>query len=45
MAIVNIDAKSLEWVTYLFLSQDKIGIEEWQEVINDPTKFDVHKVS
>ena len=45
MAIVNIDAKSLEWVTYLFLSQDKIGIEEWQEVINDPTKFDVHKAN
>lgn len=43
MAIVNVDAKSLEWVTYLHLSQDKVGIEEWHNVVNDPTKFDIHK--
>lgn len=45
MAIVNVDAKSLEqvWCTYLFLSQDKTGIEEWHNVVNDPSKFDIHK--
>ena len=41
--IVNADAKSLEWVTYLFLSQDKIGIEEWHNVVADPTKHDIHR--
>jgi DNA polymerase I-like protein with 3'-5' exonuclease and polymerase domains len=41
--IVNVDAKSLEWCTYLFLSQDKTGIEEWHNVVNDPSKFDIHK--
>ena len=40
MPLVNVDAKSLEWVTYLYLSQDKTGIEEWHNVVNDPTKFD-----
>ena len=42
MPIVNVDAKSLEWCTYLFLSQDKNGIEEWHNVVNDPSKFDIH---
>lgn len=41
--IINVDAKSLEWCTYLFLSQDKVGIEEWIGVINDPTKNDIHR--
>lgn len=45
MAIVNIDAKSLEWATYLFLSQDKVGIEEWHGVINDPSKYDIHRAN
>lgn len=43
MPIVNVDAKSLEWCTYLHLSQDKVGIEEWHNVVNDPSKFDIHK--
>ena len=42
MPIVNVDAKSLEWCTYLYLSQDKNGIEEWHNVVNDPSKFDIH---
>lgn len=42
MPIVNVDAKSLEWVTYLFLSQDKTGIDEWHGVINDPSTNDMH---
>lgn len=41
--IVNVDAKSLEWCTYLHLSQDKVGIEEWHNVVNDPSKFDIHR--
>lgn len=41
--IVNVDAKSLEWCTYLYLSQDRAGIEEWHNVVNDPSKFDIHK--
>lgn len=45
MAIVNVDAKSLEWCTYLFLSQDKVGIDEWHGVINDPTQHDIHKAN
>lgn len=40
--IINCDAKSLEWCTYLFLSQDTTGIEEWQGVVNDPSKHDIH---
>jgi DNA polymerase I-like protein with 3'-5' exonuclease and polymerase domains len=32
----------LEWVTYLFLSQDPIGIEEWYAVVEDPKKNDMH---
>jgi len=43
--LVNVDAKSLEWCTYLFLSQDPTGIEEWNGVINDPSKNDIHKAN
>ena len=43
--IVNVDAKSLEWCTYLYLSQDPVGLEEWQGVIDDPTKYDIHKAN
>jgi DNA polymerase I-like protein with 3'-5' exonuclease and polymerase domains len=43
--IINVDAKSLEWCTYLFLSQDKVGIDEWHGVIDDPTKYDIHKAN
>lgn len=43
--IVNVDAKSLEWCTYLYLSQDKTGIDEWHAVLNDPTKNDIHKAN
>ena len=45
MPIVNVDAKSLEWATYLYLSQDPIGMEEWQGVVDDPTKFDIHRAN
>ena len=41
--IFNIDVKSLEWCTYLQLSQDKVGIEEWLNVLEDPTKNDIHR--
>ena len=37
--IINIDVKSLEWCSYLFLSQDKTGIDEWISVLEDPTKM------
>lgn len=40
--IVNIDAKSLEWVTYLYLSQDKTGIDEWHALIENPKLNDMH---
>jgi DNA polymerase I-like protein with 3'-5' exonuclease and polymerase domains len=43
--ILNVDAKSLEWCTYLYLSQDPVGIDEWHGVINDPTKNDIHKAN
>lgn len=42
MSICNVDAKSLEWTTYLFLSQDKVGIEEWHAVVADPSTNDMH---
>jgi len=45
MSIVNVDAKSLEWATYLFLSQDPVGMEEWYSVCHDPTKHDIHKAN
>jgi DNA polymerase I-like protein with 3'-5' exonuclease and polymerase domains len=41
--IYNIDVKSLEWCSYLQLSQDKVGIEEWLNVLKDPTKNDIHR--
>lgn len=40
--IVNVDAKSLEWCTYMFLSQDKVGIDEWNSVVADPKTNDIH---
>ena len=40
--IVNSDAKSLEWITYLFISQDKNGIEEWLEFVDNPKLNDIH---
>jgi DNA polymerase I-like protein with 3'-5' exonuclease and polymerase domains len=43
--IINTDVKSLEWVTYLYLSQDKVGIEEWHGVVEDPTKNDIHRAN
>ena len=43
--IVQVDAKSLEWCTYLYLSQDPVGIEEWHGVLNDPTKNDIHRAN
>jgi len=41
--LINVDVKSLEWCTYLFLSQDKVGIDEWHSVLDNPTKNDIHK--
>jgi hypothetical protein len=38
--IVNTDAKALEWATYLFLSQESIGIPEWNNVLLYPDKYD-----
>lgn len=43
--IINVDAKSLEWCTYLFLSQDPVGIAEWKGVVEDPTKNDIHSAN
>lgn len=40
--IVNIDAKALEWATYLHLSQDKIGTEEWCAMVENPKLNDIH---
>jgi DNA polymerase I-like protein with 3'-5' exonuclease and polymerase domains len=40
--IVQCDAKSLEWLTYLYLSQDKTGIEEWFNFLKDPKLNDIH---
>jgi DNA polymerase I-like protein with 3'-5' exonuclease and polymerase domains len=40
--IINVDSKSLEWCTYLFLSQDPTGIKEWEGVVLDPSKNDIH---
>ena len=45
MPIVNVDAKSLEWCTYLYLSQDKVGLDEWHGVINDAGKNDIHRAN
>jgi DNA polymerase I-like protein with 3'-5' exonuclease and polymerase domains len=43
--IVQVDAKSLEWCTYLYLSQDPVGIDEWHGVLNDPTSNDIHRAN
>ena len=43
--LVSVDAKSLEWCTYLFLSQDRVGIDEWHGVVTDPTKNDIHRAN
>lgn len=40
--IVNADAKSLEWISFLFISQDKNGIEEWLNFVDDPKLNDIH---
>lgn len=40
--IVQCDAKSLEWITYLYISQDKAGIEEWFNFLKDPKLNDIH---
>jgi len=40
--ICNADAKSLEWITCLFLSQDKAGIEEWLAFVDNPKLNDIH---
>lgn len=40
--IVNADAKSLEWISYLFISQDKTGIEEWLAFCDNPKLNDIH---
>ena len=42
MPIVNADAKSLEWITYLFLSQDPVGCKEWLEFNENPKLNDIH---
>ena len=41
--LINVDVKALEWCCYLFLSQDKVGIDEWHAVLADPTKNDIHR--
>lgn len=43
--IVNVDFKSLEWITYLYLSQDKTGIDEWINVVNNPKEYDIHRAN
>jgi len=40
--IINADVKSLEWISYLFLSQDKNGIAEWLEFVDNPKLNDIH---
>lgn len=42
MSIVNADTKSLEWISYLFISQDKVGIEEWLAFCDNPKLNDIH---
>ena len=42
MPIVNADAKSLEWISYLYLSQDKVGIQEWLDFVANPKLHDIH---
>lgn len=40
--ILNADVKSLEWITYLFISQDPTGIKEWLAFCDDPKLNDIH---
>ena len=40
--ILNADVKSLEWITYLFISQDKNGIQEWFDFVDNPKLNDIH---
>ena len=40
--IVNADAKSLEWITYLYISQDKAGIDEWFAFLENQKLNDIH---
>lgn len=40
--IVQCDAKSLEWITYLAISNDPVGIEEWHNFLKDPKLNDIH---
>jgi len=41
--IVNVDARALEWATYLYLCQDPTGIAEWTSVIENPSIHDIHR--
>lgn len=40
MPIIDCDVKSLEWVTYIYLAQDKVAIDEWNNVLDYPDKYD-----
>lgn len=40
--IIQCDAKSLEWISYLYISQDPVGIEEWNAFLKDPKLRDIH---
>ena len=40
--IINADVKSLEWISFLFISQDKNGIKEWLEFVENPKLNDIH---
>lgn len=40
--ILNADAKSLEWITFLYLSQDEAGIKEWLDFVKDTKLNDIH---
>lgn len=40
--ILNADVKSLEWISYLFISQDKNGIQEWLDFVDNPKLNDIH---
>lgn len=40
--ILNADAKSLEWITFLYISQDENGIKEWLAFVDNPKLNDIH---
>ena len=40
--IFNADVKSLEWISYLFISQDIEGIKEWLAFVENPKLNDIH---